>query len=220
MNRIHRIGLTVFAVWLTVTAAVGQRTVSLGENAALRYWAAFAQLQDAGITERDAKELDAVLDKMAPFDLSKYNELVKKNTPALETMARGTSLPNCEWGVDYGRGVDAPVDYARKALVLGRLNILYVMQFYHSGNREAAIGALAAGMRFSRDVAKGGSLFATIVAKDLLVTHLIAVSDAVRMGQLSTAERAQLHDAVGTLGDGLDWPSAAKRVVEAVGSQY
>jgi len=220
MKRIHHIGSIVFAVLLTVTAAVGQRKVTLVDNAALRYWAAFAQLQDAGITDQDAKELDEVLDKMTPFDLSRYNELMKKNTPALETMARGTSLPNCEWGVDYGLGADAPVDYARKALVLGRLNMLYVMQLYHSGNPDGAIRALAAGLRFSHDVANGGSLFATLIAKDLLVTHLMAVSAAVRMGQLSPSQRAQLRDAVAALGYGLDWPAAAKRDVEALGSPY
>ena len=220
MKGIYGIASTVLAVLLTIVAAMGQPTASLGDNAALRYWAAFSQLQDAGITDQDAKELDEVLDKMAPYDLSKYNDLVKKNTPALETMARGTLLPNCDWGLDYGRGVDTPVDYARKALVLGRLNILYAMQLYHGGNRDGAIATLAAGVRFSHDVAQGGSLFATLVAKDLLVTHLMTVSAALRMGQLSTAQRARLHEVVAALGDGLDWASAAKRDLGALGSLY
>jgi len=98
--------------------------------------------------------------------------------------------------------------------------MLYVMRLYHSGNRDGAINALAAGLRFSHDVANGGSLFATLVAKDLLVTHLMAVNAAIRMGQLSAAQRARLHEGVAALGEGLDWPAAAKRDVEALGSQY
>jgi hypothetical protein len=220
MKCINMIGRTTVAVLLAVGAAMSQPTVSLADNAALRYWSAFSQLQDAAITDQEAKELDSVLDRMAPYDVSKYNDLIQKNTLALEIMARGTSLPNCDWGLDYGLGEDVPVDYARKALMLGRLNILYAMHLYHSGNRDGAIGALAAGLRFSHDVANGGSLFPTLVAKDLLVIHLMAVSDALRMGQLSTAQRSRLQNAVAALGDGLKWPDAAKRDLEALRTHY
>jgi hypothetical protein len=220
MRRINVIGSIVVIVLLTVGPAMSQRKVSLADNAALRYWAAFSQLQDAAITDQEAKELNSVLDRMGPFDISRYNDLIQKNTLALETMARGTLLPNCDWGLDYGLGADVPVDYARKALALGRLNILYAMHLYHSGNKDGAIGALAAGLRFSQDLANGGSLFATLAAKDLLVTHLTAVSDALRMGQLSTAQRSRLQNAVAVLGNGLDWPAAAKKDLEALGSHY
>jgi len=220
MRRINVIGSIVVIVLLTVGPAMSQRKVSLADNAALRYWAAFSQLQDAAITDQEAKELNSVLDRMGPFDISRYNDLIQKNTLALETMARGTLLPNCDWGLDYGLGADVPVDYARKALALGRLNILYAMHLYHSGNKNGAIAALAAGLRFSQDLANGGSLFATLAAKDLLVTHLTAVSDALRIGQLSTAQRSRLQNAVAVLGNGLDWPAAAKKDLEALGSHY
>jgi hypothetical protein len=219
MKRIHVIGRAV-VVLLAVGAAMGQRTVPLAENAALRYWAAFSQLQDSALTDQEAKELDSALDKMGPFDISRYNDLIQKNTLALEIMGRGSSLPSCDWGLDYGLGGDTPVDYARKALVLGRLNILYAMQLYHSGNPDRAIEAVAAGLRFSHDVANGGSLFATLVAKDLLVTHLMAVNAALRMGQLSTTQRSRLQNAIASLGDGLDWSAASKRDLEALGSHY
>jgi hypothetical protein len=220
MRRIRRIGFTAVAVLLALGAASGQRTVSLADNAALRYWSAFSQLQDAAMTEQEAKELDSVLERTAPYDVAKYNDLIQRNTLALAIMARGTLLPKCDWGLDYGLGGEVPVDYARKALMLGRLNVLYAMRLYHSGDREGAIGALAAGLRFSYDVANGGSLFPTLVAKDLLVTHLMAVSDAVRMGQLSTTQRSRLQNAVAALGDGLQWSAAAKRDLEALGAHY
>jgi len=220
MRRINVIGSAAVAVLFAVGAAMAQTTVSIADNAALRYWAAFSQLQDAAITDQEAKVLDSVLDRMASYDISRYSDLIQKNTLALEIMARGSLLPNCDWGLDYGLGGDVPVDYARKALVLGRLNILYAMRLYHSGNRDGAIGALAAGLRFSHDVANGGSLFPTLVAKDLLVTHLMAVSDALRMGQLSTTQRSRLQKAVAALGDGLEWSAAAKRDLEALGAHY
>ena len=57
-----------------------------------------------------------------------------------------------------------PVDYARKALVLGRLNVLYVFHLFKTGNKEEAVHALGAGLRFSHDVGNGGSLLATTIA--------------------------------------------------------
>jgi plasmid stabilization system protein ParE len=157
---------------------------------------------------------------MGPYDDSKYKDLLQKNTLALEVMARGTLLSNCDWGLDYGLGDDLPVDYARRALVLGRLNVLYAIHLYHMGNKDGAIRALAAGLRFSRDVASGGSLFATLIAKDLLVTHLMAVNAALRMEQLSAPQRSRLQNAVSELGDGLDWSAAAKRDLESLRGHY
>ena len=216
MKSIKNTTSIVFAVLLALGSAFAQRPASPGDNAALRYWAAFSQIQDSGMSDQDAKELNTALETMGPFDMSKYKELVQKNTLALQVMARGTSLPTCDWGLDYGLGDSVPVDYARRALVLGRLNILYVMNLYHSGDKDGAVRALAAGLRFSHDVANGGSLFATLVAKDLLVTHLIATADGLRMGTLSTSQRSELQNAVSALGDGLDWATAARRDLEAL----
>jgi hypothetical protein len=194
--------------------------VSLKDNAALRYWSAFSELHDSGITDQQAKELNAILEGTAPYDDSKYKDLLEKNTLALEIMARAISLPNCDWGLDYGLGHDLPVDYARKALVLGRLNILYAFHLLKTGNKDRAVRALAAGLRFSHDVGNGGSLFATLIAKDLLVKHLRAITGAIHLEQLSANQRSQLQAAVIRVEEGLDWPTAAKRDLEALRGDY
>ena len=81
--------LILFAA-LQVGSAVAQQNVPLGENAALRYWSAFAEMQDSVITDQQAKELNAILDGTAPYDDLKYQDLAAKNKSAVETMARGT----------------------------------------------------------------------------------------------------------------------------------
>jgi hypothetical protein len=219
MTRVNVIGSTLLVLFFSATAAMAQRPASLADNAALRYWAAFSQLQDAAISDQDAKELNAALNNLGPYDASKYKDLIQKNSLALQVMARGTTLPNCDWGLDYGLGSDTPVDYARQALVLGRLNILYAMQLFHGGDKDGAMRTLVAGLRFSHDVANGGSLFPTLVAKELLMTHLAAVGDGVRMIPLSASQRSLLLNAVVSLGDGLDWSMAAKRDLEALRSE-
>jgi hypothetical protein len=216
--------ITMSSIFLVVLGLIGsasaQGNVSLAENAALRYWSAFSQVQDSAITEQQAKELNAILDGTAPYDDSKYKDLLEKNTLALEIMARATTFPNCNWGLDYGLGHEVPVDYARKALVLGRLNVLYAFHLFIVGNKDGGVRALIAGLRFSHDVGNGGSLFATLIAKDLLTNHLRAVADALHLEQLTAAQRSRLQGAVARLGEGLDWPTAAKRDLEALRGDY
>lgn len=192
--------------------ATAQQNLKAGDNAALRYWAAFAQMQDSGITEQQAKEAHAILEGTAPYDDSKYKELVEKNKPALETMARGAALPYCDWGVEMQLGDQAPVEYARKAAQLGRLNVFYALHLVIAGDKDGAVHALQAGLRFSHDVANGGTLFATVVAQGLIVAHLQAVSGIQHVSGFSSAQRAALRKSIEQLGsDGLDWPSAMKR---------
>ena len=219
MKHITAIPSIILAVLLSDFSVSAQRNMSLADNAALRYWSAFSEVQDSAITEQQAKELNAVLEGTVPYDDSKYKDLLEKNTLALEIMARATSLANCDWGLDYG-AEDVPVEYARKALVLGRLNVLYAFHLFMAGNKDGGVRTLAAGLRFSHDVGNGGSLFATLIAKDLLVTHLRAVADVLHLEQLSAAQRARLQEAVTRLGEGLDWRAAAKLDLEGLRSHY
>jgi hypothetical protein len=220
MKMFDTIPSMILIALLSAGSALAQRNAALTENAALRYWSAFSEVQDSGITDQQAKELNAILDGTAPYDDSKYKDLLEKNTLALGIMARATALPNCDWGLDYELGHDVPVDYARKALVLGRLNVLYAFHLLKTGNKDGAVRALAAGLRFSHDVGNGGSLFATLIAKDLLTSHLRAVADALRLEQISAAQRSQLQSAVAGVAEGLDWPTAAKRDLEALRGDY
>jgi hypothetical protein len=220
MRSFNTILSTILITLIFVVSGFGQRTAPLAQNAALRYWSAFSEIQDVNITDQQAKELNAILDGSAPYDDSKYKELLEKNGLALEIMARATSLPSCDWGLDYELGPELPGEYIRKALVLGRLNVLYVFHSLKAGNNDRAVSALTAGIRFSHDVGNGGSLFATLIAKDLLVNHMKALAGALHLEQLSASQRSQLQTAVNRLGEGLDWQMAAKRDLEALRRDY
>jgi hypothetical protein len=220
MKIFNTIPSMILVVLLSAGSALAQGHASPTDNAALRYWSAFSQVQDAGITDKQAKELNAILDGTAPYDDSKYKDLLEKNTLALEIMTRAASLPNCDWGLDYALGSEMPVDYARKALVIGRLNVLYAFHLLKTGNKDGAVRSLVAGLRFSHDVGNGGSLFATLIAKDLLATHLKAITGAVHLEQLSANERSKMQAAVERVGEGLDWRMAAKRDLEALRGVY
>ena len=220
MKTPNKIAPMILIAPLLVSFPLAQSNSHLAENAALRYWAAFSAVQDAGITDLQAKELNAIFDGTAPYDDLKYKDLLEKNTLALKIMVRGTSLPNCEWGLDYGLAEDLPGDYVKKALVLGRLNVLNSFHLLKAGNKDEAVRVLTGGLQFSHDVANGGSLFATLVAKDLLMSHLRAVGETLRLEPLSASQRSQLQAELARLGDGLDWSTAARRDLEALRGDY
>jgi hypothetical protein len=119
----------------SVTYAQKQKA-GLGDNAALRYWSAFAEMQDAAITDEQVRALRSIFDGTAPYDDQKFKDLVDKNARALETMARGTALSNCDWGLEYQIGPDFPMDYPVKAVALARLNVLYGFHLLSKGDKD------------------------------------------------------------------------------------
>lgn len=211
----YRLMLPIVLLTMLLTLAEAlQSAQNPDDNAALRYWSAFAEMQDSAITTEQAKELNRILDGTAPYNDLEYGELVEKNREALATMARGAALPYCNWGIDYQLGPNAPIDYARKALELGRLNALFAFHLSLRGDKDGAVRALAAGVRFSREVANGGTLFVTLVAEKLLFIHFRAMAFLLHVARppLSASQQLVLRNALAQLGpEGLDWQSATKR---------
>ena len=168
-------------------------------------------MQDFSISDQQVKELSAILDGTTPYDDAKYKDLIEKNKHALETMSRGTALPNCDWGLDYALGPETPIDYVGKATALARLNVLYAFHLQIIGDKEGAARALVAGLRFSKDIANGGPLIAMLLAKDSLIKHLRAVAFVLHTDGLSASQRLTLQRGLAQLGpDPLDWQSAIK----------
>lgn len=62
MNRLRSIPYLILLLAATAVPGFAQQRSRLGDNAALRYWAAFAQMQDSTITNEQAKELNLILE--------------------------------------------------------------------------------------------------------------------------------------------------------------
>lgn len=199
-----------------VTATAQQHLSNIADNAALRYWSAFSALQDASISNAQAKKLNEVLDGTTPYQDAEYKVLLDKNALALRIMTRGTLLVSCDWGLDYQLGPDLPVEYARKALALGRLNSLYVLHLLQSGKLAESVHSFEAGLRFAHDVGVGGTLFANTVADKLLISHITTMNEVLRTEQMSAAQRSELSAAVERVSEGVDWLAAARREFEVL----
>lgn len=175
-------------------------------NAALRYWAAFAEMQDPPA----GKVTQALLEKTAAgetaWDEAKLGPILNANAEAIETMQRGTKLPECDWGLEYSRGPRASIAYVPRARVLARLNTLQGMRQMAKGDSQAAVNTWLAGIHFSQDVARGGTLVFAWVAETTLLPNLRMLTEGSKKGQLNEAQKEHVYAALRALPeDGLDW---------------
>jgi hypothetical protein len=186
-------------------------------NAALRYWMAFAEMQDPPADKATQGSLEKTAAGEAAWDEKKFGPILDANEAAIRMMQRGTKLPECDWGLEYDRGPRASIAYAPRARVLARLNTLEGMREAAKGNPLAAVNTWLAGVRFSEHLAKGGTLIFALIAKSALLPNLRALTTESKQGRLGDAQKKQVSaELKGMREDGFDW-SAAWGLEENVG---
>jgi hypothetical protein len=194
---------------LAATARAQMKLPTETRNAALRYWLAFADLQDPPADKATVELLEKTAAGEAVWDEAKLGSILDKNETAIWRMQRATKLPECDWGLEYDLGPRASIAYVPKARVLARLNTLYGMRLAAKGETQKAVDTWLAGIRFSQHLASGGSLIFSLVAKMGLVSNFHALTQAAQSGALSSAQKRQIEAATRALPDtGLDWGRA------------
>ncbi len=180
------------------------------KNAALRYWMAFAEMQDLSVDKDTQNLLEKTAAGEATWDEARLGPLLKANAGAIELMQRATKLPDCDWGWDYGRGAQASMAYAPwRARALARLNALEGLRQMAMGDSQSAVNTWLAGIRFSQHLAHGGPVFFALVANASLLPDLRLLTESARKGQLNEAQKKQVSARVrGLREDGLDWVAA------------
>jgi hypothetical protein len=189
------------------------------KNAALRYWMAFAEMQDKSTDAATQQLLEKTAAGDAPWDEATLSSIVDANEDAIHMMQRATRLPDCDWGLEYSRGPMASIAYAPRARALARLNTLEGIRKLSQGDSQSAVNAWLAGIRFSRDLARGGTLIFSLMAKNTLVPNLRLLTAAAKSGKISETEKTKVISVLKTMPeDGFDW-SAAWGLEAAIGEQ-
>jgi len=203
-------GFLIFVVFLIGATTRAQSTFPTEtRNAALRYWMAFAEMQDPPADKATADLLEKTAAGEIAWDESKLAPILDANGEAVRTMQRATKLPECDWGLEYSLGPRAAISYVARARVMARLNTLYGMRLAAKGDSQGATDAWLAGIRFSQHLAKGGSLIFSLVAKTALLSNVHALMQAARSGVLHEAQRAQIRSIARALPEaGFDWSEA------------
>jgi hypothetical protein len=207
--------LAIAALLIAANAGAQTKYPPETRNAALRYWFAFADLQDSASDQDTQSLLERIAAGEAAWDEAKLGTVLDKNETAIVHMQRATTLPECDWGLAYSDAWQASIAYAPKARVLARLNTVYGARLAARGETQMAVDSWLAGVRFSQHVAKGGPLIFALIAKATLLPNLKALTHAAQDGSLSTAQRKQIETAIRALPESaFDW-SEAVRLEEA-----
>jgi hypothetical protein len=200
------------AVVVACLCTVGASAQQSAENAALRYWMAFAVLQDPPADTATSDLLLRVADGKAPWDEGRLGPILDANADALEIMRRGSTLRSCDWGIEYDLGPRAPIAHLAKARVLGRLNVLAGLRLTARGRMSDAVDRWLAGVRFSQHVARGGTVISLLSANSVLMPTLNGLADAASRRPLSPDIRKRIDEGVRALPEtGFDWPDAMRR---------
>jgi hypothetical protein len=179
------------------------------KNAALRYWIAFSEMQDLPADKPTQELLEKTLSEEALWDEKKIAPILDANKFAIDIMQRATKLPDCDWGLEYEQGTMASIAYAPRARALSRLNTLEGMRQLAAGNTQSATNTWLAGVRFSQDLARGGSLIFALMAKNALLANLRSLTLTAASGQFTVAEHQQVNATIRALPeDAFDWSAA------------
>jgi hypothetical protein len=213
--RLNLLKIVMLAIVIAAPAAARAQSQAPGKfppetrNAALRYWSAFADIQDPPADKLTQDLLEKVAAGDAPWDEAKLGAILDQNETAILAMQRAAKLPECDWGLEYSRGPRTSIAYVPRSRVLARLNTLYGMRQMAKGDPQAAVETWLDGIRFSRHVAQNGTLIFQLVGKMAMLSNFRALTSAAESHQLSDAQRAQVLAAVQALpADGFDWGQA------------
>lgn len=188
-----------------------QFTPPQNSNAALRYWAAFAEMKDQTIDDATSKLMDEVLSGTTAFDEQRLGPIVDENSFAIRGLQRGTALSECNWGLDYSLGSAVPLAHLPKARVLARLNALYGARQLAKGDANGAVNTWLAGLRFAQCVGAGIGLIGNLSAKPAFEANLHLLTAAAQSGAINS----DLHNKVRTQlrqlpPEGLNWIDSIK----------
>jgi hypothetical protein len=201
------------AVCVFVTAAGAQQPQQL--NSAVRYWSAFALLQDPPANEGATALLLRVAEGAAPWDEAQLGPILDANAQALAIMERASTLRSCDWGIEYELGPNAPIPHLARARVLGRLTVVSGMRLAARGRTSEAVDRWLAAIRFSRHLAQGGTLISLLSANSVLLPSLRALAGEV--SRLTPESRARIDATLRALPEtGFDWEDAMRREGDAL----
>jgi hypothetical protein len=181
-------------------------------NAALRYWMAFALMDDPAVDKATADLLEHVSEGRDPWDEAKLGRIVDENRQALDIMQRASTLTFCDWGLEYEAGSNTPIAHLARGRALGRLSVVAGKRLQAQGRLTEAVDMWLAGIRFSRHLAEGGSLISALSGQRVMTESLRAMHRGGVINALDAGTKKRLETFLRALPeDGFDWSAAMRR---------
>jgi len=125
-------------------------------NAALRYWTAFAEMQDPLADMETRKLIDKTLAGKTAWSETTLGSTLDANAEAIQTMQRGAKLPECDWGLDDSQESSAQFTLFLRARALAGLNTLEGMRRMAKGDSQGAVNTWLREFTFPKTWRAGG----------------------------------------------------------------
>ena len=151
--------LTMTILLLPLGYASADAPLNLGDNAALKYWQAFAQLPKFSDTEQHKLNAEFLTMPMNAH----AREIVARADYALRMMHRASALPNCDWGLAYDEGIELLLPHAQASRTLATLACLRARIRFEDGHFHEGIEDVIDAMTVGRHVSMDGSLITLIL---------------------------------------------------------
>ena len=174
--------LAMIVLVLHLAPARADAPPGLGDNAALKYWQAFAQLPkftDAQEHKLREEYLTMPLDTHA-------REIVARSDYALRMMHRGAAIAQCDWGLGYEDGIELLLPHAQAARTLSTLACLRARIRFEDGDNAGALDDIVDATALGRHVSVDGTLIT--VLQNFGIEYRTSDTLAVYLPKLSAPE--------------------------------
>jgi hypothetical protein len=216
------------AIFACLTGVIGAGTPTAAQtqfsgetrNAAVGYRRAMAALPDPLHEDLLGGPLGQTEAGFQPWDEATLGPILDANKVAIEELQRASQLRDCDWGPESSRSAHGYVPYSMGARVLARLNTLDGMRLMAKGQSQEALDAWLDGVRFARDVAKGGPVILQLIGHAALLPDLQAMTAAANANKFSPEQKTQIAAVIAQLSpDVFDW-NAAYGLEETAGEAF
>lgn len=133
------------------------------DNAALKYWQAFATMPPLEKDEEERLRADSLT---MPLD-SAANELVANADYSLRMLHRAAALRRCDWGVSFDDGIEALLPHAQAARALSSLAFLRARMRFEDDRTAEAIDDVVDALTLGRHTSRDGSLITVLVGYNI-----------------------------------------------------
>ncbi len=169
-------------------------------------------MRDPPADKATADLLEHVSDGSEAWDEAKLGSIVDDNRQALDIMQRASTLPTCDWGLEYELGPNTPIAHLAKARTLGRLSVVAGKRRQAQGQLSQAVDMWLAGIRFSRHIAEGGSLISALSGRRVMEPSLRAIHREAVLKGIDAATKKRIELVLRAMPeDGFDWSAAMRR---------
>jgi hypothetical protein len=175
--------------------ASGANAVDSKDNAALLYWRAFSLITPeraealSSIDRAAIGRADFVIEEEAQLDTLRDEGLIQR-------LIEAASKPECDFAIDYHRGIDALLPHLgpmRKSAILLTLRARLDLA---AGDPAHAAACLVAALRSAEHIVDDELMISSLVSNSIVAAAQPVIEFGIGQGAFDAGQRAQLREAV------------------------